>query len=113
MEQLKKDLNTVVRELKKLSQKAEKISKGLARLERSQAPKKSKTKAKAADKTKRGSASGTVLDIIRRNRSKNGVDMAALKKKTGFKNKAILNAIFMLKKQGKIKSGGRGIYVKA
>ena len=48
-----------------------------------------------------------------KSRSKNGVDMATLKKKTGFNNKKIQNAIFGLKKQGKIKSGGKGIYVKA
>ena len=118
MKQLKKDLKAVSRELKKLSQKAEKMSKRLARLEKAQAPKKIRPRAKTAKrvvakKVKRGSASEKVLDIIRKNRSKNGVGMATLKKKSGFNNKAILNAIFILKKHGKIKSGGRGIYMKA
>ena len=113
MKQLKKDFQAVSKELKKLAQKAGKMTKRLDGLERSQVPKKSKKKAKAVKKAKRGSVSDTVLDIIKKTRNKNGVDMTTLKKKTGFNNKAILNAIFNLKKHGKIKSGGRGLYVKA
>jgi hypothetical protein len=117
MKQLKKDLKAVSRELKKLSQITEKMSKRLARLEKAQAPKKPKPRAKTAKKVvakkvNKGSRSETVLDIIRKNRSNSGVDMVTLKMKTGFDNKAILNAIFLLKRQGKIKSGGRGLYVK-
>ena len=117
MKQLNKDLKDVSKQLKKLSQMTEKMSKRLARLEKAQAPKKQKPKAKTAQKVvakkvKKGSRSETVLDIISKNRSKSGVGMITLKKKTGFDNKAILNAIFLLKKQGKIKSAGRGLYVK-
>ena len=117
MKHLKKDLKAVSRQLKKLSQMTEKMSKRLARLEKAPAPKKLKpklktAKKKAAKKVKKGSISEAVLDIISKSRSKSGVNMVTLKKKTGFDNKAILNAIFLLKKQGKIKSGGRGLYVK-
>jgi DNA repair exonuclease SbcCD ATPase subunit len=116
MKQLRKDLQAVSRELKKLHQKVEKMSKRLARLEKAQTQKKPRAKTAkkvVAKKIKKGSRSETVLGIIRKNRSKSGVDMITLKKKTGFDNKAILNAIFLLKKQGKIKSGGRGLYKKA
>jgi len=36
-----------------------------------------------------------------------------LKKKTGFKDNIIHNIVYKLKKQGKIKSAGKGVYVKA
>jgi len=62
---------------------------------------------KVAGKT----ASENVLTIIKR--SKKGVDTATLKKKTGFKERKIWDAIKTLKKQGKIKSEVRGGYVKA
>jgi len=57
------------------------------------------------------SASRTLLAIIKR--SKKGVDTAALRKKTGFNDRKLWSVINSLKGQGKIKSGGRGLYVKA
>jgi len=53
----------------------------------------------------------TVLGII--NRTKKGVDTAALMKKTGVDQKKIHNIVYKLKKQGKIKSVGKGVYLKA
>lgn len=53
----------------------------------------------------------TVLAIIRR--SKKGVSAATLMKKTGFNERQIHNNVYKLKKQGKIKSVGRGVYLKA
>ena len=52
----------------------------------------------------------TVLSII--NRSKKGVDVAGLKKKTGYDAPKIYTAVKSLKKKGKIKSARMGIYVK-
>jgi len=46
-------------------------------------------------------------------RSKKGIDMATLRKNTGFEDKKIRNITYRLRKQGKIKSGGRALYVKA
>jgi len=56
-------------------------------------------------------AADTVLGIIKR--SKKGVDTAALMEKTGYNQKKIANIVFKLKKQGKIKSDSKGVYVKA
>jgi len=42
-----------------------------------------------------------------------GGDVATLKEKTGFEGRTVNNVIYRLKKEGKIKSSGRGIYVKA
>ena len=52
----------------------------------------------------------TVLNII--GRSKNGVNTAAIKAKTGYDQKKIANLVYKLKKQGKIKAVETGVYVK-
>ncbi len=114
MKQLEKDLKAIGKDLKKLTQKAEKIIKQFERLEKAQAAKKPKAKAVKKAITKkptRMSASGTVLAIIKRSRK--GIDTATLEKKTGFEGRKIRDIIFRLRKQGKIKSERKGIYVKA
>ncbi len=52
----------------------------------------------------------TVLNIIRR--SKKGISSAAIVEKTGFVPQKVHNIVYKLKKQGKIKSVGRGLYLK-
>ena len=114
MNQLKKDLKTVAKDLKRLTQKTDKMIKRLEKLEKAQAAKKPKAKAvrkTTAKKPTRVSASGTVLAIVKRSRK--GIDTATLEKKTGFKGRKIRDIIFRLRKQGKIKSERKGVYVKA
>ena len=114
MKQLKKDLKTVAKDLKRLTQKTDKMIKRLEKLEKAQAAKKPKAKAvrkTTAKKPTRVSASGTVLAIVKRSRK--GIDTATLERKTGFKGRKIRDIIFRLRKQGKIKSERKGIYVKA
>ena len=108
MKQLEKDLKAITRDLKKLTQITATTLRQLENLGKVQAAKKSKTK--AGKKGTKGTATNTVLSIVRR--YKKGVDTATLKNRTGFDEKKIWNIINALKKQGKIKSGGRGIYVK-
>jgi len=115
MKQLKKDLNAVMKELKALTRKTEGIEKKLEKLEKSKVPKKPKAKVKAAKKrvakqAKRASAIDTLFAIIKRSRK--GVTATALKKKTGFDGWKLYDGIYKLKKQGKIKSAGKGFYVK-
>ena len=50
----------------------------------------------------------TVFDAVKE--SGKPVDMAMLREKTGFESKKIANVLFKLKKQGKIKSVGKGAY---
>jgi len=69
------------------------------------APKKAPVK-----KAKPATAVDTVLAII--NRYKKGIGMAALMEKTGYNQKKIANLVFKLRKQGKIKSVDKGVYVK-
>ena len=113
MKQLKRDLQTILKNLKRLTLGTEKIAKELNKLEKTKPVKKSKAKAKSkvTKKHVKVSAAATVLAIIKR--SKKGVDVATLKIKTGFEDRKISNIVQRFKREGKIKSGGRGIYVKA
>ena len=114
MNQLKKNLKAVAKDLKGLTQKADKMIKQLEKLEKAQAAKKPKAKAVkkvVVKKPAKLSAGGTVLAIIKRSRK--GVDKATLIKKTGFEDKKIRDITYRLRKQGKIKSAGKGIFIKA
>lgn len=112
MKQLKKDMEVVTKELKRLAQKTEKIIKQFERLEKAQAAKKPKTK-----KAKEVTEIDPILARIIRNKicptdivlahiigSRDGIDIKALEKKTGFTYYTIRNIINMLRIQGKIKS---------
>ena len=113
MKQLKKDLQAVSKSLKQLTLRTEKIAKKLDKLEKAKPVKKPKTKArpKVTKKPVKVSTAATVLAIIKRSRK--GVDIATLKSKAGIGSRTVNNIIYRLKKKDKIKSSGRGIYVKA
>jgi len=82
-----------------------------AKLARKGSPKKKKPAAKkAAPKKKPITATETVFKVI--SRSKKGISPAAISNKTGFDPKKVYSIIQYLKKQGKIKSVVRGLYVK-
>jgi hypothetical protein len=125
MGQLKKDIQFVISNLKALTKKTEVMARKLERLEKA-AEKKAKPKAKAkvkvktvkravpkkavGKKAKKVTATAKVLAII--NKSKNGVNTATLKQKTGFNEIKVRNIVFRLKNQKKITSKPKGIYVK-
>jgi len=127
MKKLKKDLEAISKTLNGLVQKVQKLQEQIG--EETKPTKKPKTKAvkkkavkkapikkiatkKAAPKkAKPATAVDTALAII--NRYKKGVGTAALMEKTGYNQKKISNLLFKLKKQGKIKSVERGVYLKA
>ncbi len=113
MKQLKRDLQTISKSLKQLTLRTEKIAKKLEKLEKPKPVKKPKAKARAkvAKKPVKVSAAATVLVVIKRSRK--GVDVATLKSKAGIGSITVNNIIYRLKKKDKIKSSGRGIYVKA
>jgi lambda repressor-like predicted transcriptional regulator len=110
-----KDLQVISKELKKLVNQIEKLAVALGKVEQPKAKSvKTKPKAKAVSKkapAKRGKKTDTdkVLAII--NRSKKGVDTAALVKKTGFDQKKVRNILNRTYKQGKITRVAKGIYV--
>lgn len=69
-----------------------------------------KTAKKVSPKpAKAPTATNSVYQII--SRYKNGVNSTTIKKNTGFDDKKIQNIIYKLKKQGKIKSTTKGVYV--
>ncbi len=113
---LKKDLQAVNKELKALSKKVEIVIALVDKLEKAKAVrakpvKKVAVKKPAAKKTTQLSAVDTALGFI--TRSKKGVDTATLMKKTGFDQKKVYNIIYKLNQLGKIKSVGKGVYLKA
>ena len=117
---LKKELQTVSKEIQVLKKKVEKLIVAAGKIEKPKARKASPAKKvagkkpaakKAASKKSALTAIDTVFGIIKK--YKKGVNTASLMKQTGFNEKKIFNNIYKLKKQGKIKSKAKGIYVKA
>jgi len=128
MKRLRRSLQSISKNLKALSEKAEKMTKALDRLDKAQVktvPRKKavakKTAPKAvakaiapkrvsAKKVKSTSATEKVLRIIVR--SKKGVDTATLKNQTGYNSRKIWDIVHRAYKEGKIKKVGRGTYAK-
>jgi ElaB/YqjD/DUF883 family membrane-anchored ribosome-binding protein len=123
---LKRDLQAVNRDIKALEKKMEKLLNAYGKPQKPKTAKKAKRKtAKAKTKravavkkaaprkksAKRVTSTEQILKIIRRSRK--GVNVPALKAKTGFEDKKVRNIIFRASKEGKIKKVGRGIYVGA
>ena len=109
----RKELAALRKELKTMDKKLEKFLKAIEK-SKTRAPKASKAKAPkekapAEKKATKVTATAQVLNII--NRSKKGVDTAALMKKTGFNQKKITNILHRTFKAGKIKRADKGIYV--
>ena len=117
MEQLEIELQSIIKDLKALTQKMKRIARRVDRIKKAAAPKKSRVQPKAkakkrrvAKKTTRPTAFDTVMDIIQR--SKEGVNTAQIKAKTIFNEKKIWDIVNRAKKLGKIKSPRKGFYVK-
>ncbi len=113
VKQLKKELLVVVRDLRKLSQKIDRMAKRVAKIEKSQKPKKTKTVELSEfpeidpailARVIRGKIypSDIVLGYIIAN--PDGIEMATLEKKTGLKYDTIRQIIYRLRNQGKVKS---------
>jgi hypothetical protein len=142
MTKLKKDLEAILKTLNGLVQKVQKLQEQIGEdAKPTKKPKAKAVKAKAAKKAparkvavkkapiKKVAAKkaapkkavpkkakpttdvDTVFTIIKR--YKKGIDTAALMEKTGYNQKKIANLVFKLRKQGKIKTSAKGVYVKA
>lgn len=118
MKSLQKDVQVLAEELKTLTLRMEGLSSKLGKLETADSPKMKKGKAKGTTKagqpSKRGGAkkvSAVDLVFTTIKKSRKGADMTRLKAKTGFNDRKIWNAIYQLKKIGKIRNVQRGIYV--
>jgi predicted transcriptional regulator of viral defense system len=113
----KKDLTALKKNITAIGKKMDKLLEEFEKDKKSEAPKASKTKAVKARTAKKtpskkratkATATDKVLKVI--NRSKRGIDVAALKKKIGFDDKKLRNIIFRAYREGKIQRAGRGLY---
>jgi phosphate starvation-inducible protein PhoH len=101
----------MARKLERLEKAAEKKAKQKAKAKvKVKTVKRAVPKKAVGKKAKKVTATDTVLAII--NKSKNGVNTATLKQKTGFNEIKVRNIVFRLKNQKKITSKPKGIYVK-
>jgi len=112
---LKTPAQHAVGALKALTRQTDNLIKAINKFEKEKAAKRKKAKKPArkapAKKAKKVTDTDKVLNIIKR--SKKGVGVAALTKKTGFDEKKVRNIVTRAFSQKKIKRAGRGIYVGA
>jgi hypothetical protein len=117
MKDVKKNLEAIGKDIKKITDKIEKLVAGFGKMEKPKAKavkaktaKKAPAKKAAPKKKQQVTAFDKVIQIVRR--SKKGVSAAQLKAKTGFDDKKIANIIYKAKKNGLIQSKTKGVYVK-
>ena len=89
------------------TQKAKPVKKKAVKSANVAKTRKAKKKTSPAEPAK-VTATAAVLDIIKS--SGDGANVGIIKEKTGFNDKQISNCVYRLKKQGAIKSVGRGVY---
>jgi predicted Rossmann fold nucleotide-binding protein DprA/Smf involved in DNA uptake len=112
MNDLKMSLKKVASDLMKAAKNVESIAGKLeAQTKATPAKKTVAKKATAKKAAKQPTAADAVFGIIKR--YKKGANMATINQKTGYDNKKINNLVYKLKKQGRIKSETKGVYVKA
>lgn len=105
MKQVRKDLQTITKQLDKLRKKTEKMTERVKEL--------GKQKPTRRAPSKRNVATPTVMDQLIRvmKRHRKGVDVATLMNETGFGETKVRNTLNRAYKQGKISRLQRGIYV--
>jgi predicted ArsR family transcriptional regulator len=131
MKQLKKELQAISKALGQLTKKTEQMTRRLERLEKRSKAKKPKSARrgpgrppkktvgrKSSRKTvtvRRKSSGKTAIDALLKliNRSKKGVRIEELRKKTGIGENNLRVSLYRLKKRGEITNAGKGIYIKA
>ncbi|MBW1666991.1 MAG: hypothetical protein JRJ66_02840 [Deltaproteobacteria bacterium] len=122
MTQVKESLDSIqagleasLKELKRVRKVVESMEKAMggffapAKAPRARPRKRVKPSAKGKPSGKRGTATVAVLDIIEK--SKEPVSLDEIKNETRFDQKKIYGILNRAKKQGKIKSPKRGVYV--
>ena len=111
---MKKDITAIGKKLEKLIAAVEKSEKAThTKASKAKAVKAKSVKKPAKTPVKKKAVKVTATDQVLKiiNRSKKGVDTAALIEKTGFDQKKVRNILQRTFKQGKIKRADKGIYV--
>jgi len=127
MKRVQKQLESIARSIQALAQKVENIRKQMGSGQASKTGSKTgaakrRTVKKAVQAKPSGAVEGrseaadggTAYALLLKTveESENGISAADLKGKTGFNEKKIANLVYKAKKQGKIKTVGRGMYAK-
>jgi len=113
MKKIKNQLKSISKSLVSLSKQVDKINKQVDKLQ--PAKKAAPAGRKKAVRKKASPAKGkTVLDTVYDaiGRSKAGVTIATLKKKTGLSSRQLSNALYKLSKKGMVQAKSRGTYVR-
>jgi hypothetical protein len=122
LQDIQKELQSIVKSFQQLGDSLGNIATAVGKLAQPDSSKSPKAKRAptrkkvvvkdgVVEKIKRIPASKIVYDIIQK--SPQGMDTAGLMKATKFDQRKIHNITFRLKKMGRIKTGQRGVYVKA
>ncbi len=111
MERLKKEVKALQKQINELSKRTEKMLNLIEKAGKTASKPATKRGAKKKTSKKKKTAVDAVFEVIKR--SIKGVNTAKIKEKTGFKEKKIWDTVNRLKKQGLVKSKGKGIYIKA
>ena len=107
---IKKDLVDLNKKVKAISRKLDGLLTAMEKSEKAKTVKKPVGKRIKKQEVKTMTAADAVFGVI--SRSKKGVNTATIMEKTGYNQKKVANFIYRLKKQGKIKSTAKGVYVK-
>ena len=111
---LSKEINSIATQVGKATKAQAKRTvktKPVRKTPKAKAPKKSTPKKPAPTSEGNVSITDKVFDAIKN--ADGGINNASIIEKTGFSQKQIANVVLKLKKQGKIKSIGRGVFAGA
>ena len=108
---ISKEINAIATQVGKVNKpqaKATAKAKRVKKVAKAKTPKKSTAKKTAPSAKESSSIVDSVLEVIRN--AGGGIAHVAILEKTGFGQRQVSNAVFKLKKQGKVKNVGRGVY---
>ena len=110
LDNMEAKITKVIEDAKDALKDVKTIRKSIDKLESAFMSEVAKDVSKPAGKVKRGNMSKAVLNLVES--SPKGISINEIKKKTGLEGKSIYGVMNRLKKEKKVKSGGRGVYVK-
>ena len=111
LKSISKEINAIATQVGKVTKQQARVTAKTKRVKKAvkaKTPQKSATKKTAPSAKESSSIVDSVLKVIRS--AGNGISHAAILEKTGFGQRQVSNAIFKLKKQGKVRNVGRGVY---
>lgn len=111
LKNMSKEINAIARQVGKVAKpqaKATAKTKRVKKVVQAKTPKKSTTQKTSSSAKRSSSIVDSVLEVIRS--AGDGISHGAILEKTGLGQRQVSNAVFKLKKQGKVKNVDRGVY---